>query len=297
MTISSAERNARAVLPFIRFLQDGIPLPLAQKLLRSSLTHVSLGDGVRREAASIDGVRCDWVIPDGGPQAPVLLYLHGGGFVFGQTPQHLQMAAFLARRLGMRILLVDYRLGPEFPYPAALDDCTACYRWLRKQGIAAGEIVVAGDSAGGNLTVALLMKLRDAGEALPAAAACLSPVTDLTRDHSQGGLKDPLLPPKAMRLYTRAYLGGQDAHDALISPALGNLHGLPPLLIFAGEREVLRPDAVRLAELADAAGVDVRLEVYPRMWHVWQIFLDLPEAVQSLEDLTQFLKAHLEPAV
>ncbi|MBI5962839.1 MAG: alpha/beta hydrolase fold domain-containing protein [Chloroflexi bacterium] len=130
----------------------------------------------------------------------VLLYLHGGGFVFGLIPPHLQMGAYLAQKMGMRILMVDYRLAPNFPFPAALDDCVTAYLWLMKQGILTQNIVVAGDSAGGNLTVTMLMKLRDSGNSLPAAAACLSPVTDLTpKDNLRKGFKDPLLPPKAVK--------------------------------------------------------------------------------------------------
>jgi acetyl esterase/lipase len=147
------------------------------------------------------------------------------------------------------------------------------------------------------------MKLRDDGDPLPAAAACLSPATDITnKDHAHQEFKDPLLPPKATRFYTKSYVGHNDARDPLISPMFGDLHGLPPLLIHVGEDEILRDDAVRIASLAKSEGIDVRLEIYPRMWHVWQINLELPQAIQSLDDISQFLKAHLgsviqQPAV
>jgi acetyl esterase/lipase len=204
----------------------------------------------------------------------VLLYFHGGGFVFGMTPPHLQMGAYLAQKLGMRVLMVDYRLAPKHPYPAALNDCETAYFWLMKQGILSQNIVFAGDSAGGNLTLTLLMKLRDSGSPLPAAAVCLSPVTDLTpRDKQPNEFKDPLLPPKAVNLYNQSYLGNQDPHDPLVSPVCGNLRGLPPLLVHVGEEEILREDSVRISNLAKSAGVDVRLEIYPRMWHVWQLNL------------------------
>ena len=166
-------------------------------------------------------------------------------------------------------------------------------RWLLKQGVPARSIVVAGDSAGGNLAITSLMKLRDSGDSLPAAAACLSPVADLTRkEDPHKAFKDPLLPAKAMRFYTESYVGHGDARDPLMSPVFGDWHGLPPLLVHAGEDEILRDDAVRIASLAEAAGVDVRLEIYPRMWHVWQLFLTLPQAVQSLDDIAGFLKSH-----
>jgi monoterpene epsilon-lactone hydrolase len=297
MTISSVERKARAVLPVVRFMQAHLPLPVARWLLRQSMAHPRLDHDVIREAVSADGVSCQWIIPQNSPTDQVLLYLHGGGFVFGLTPPHLQMGACLARKMSVRILMVDYRLAPRYPFPAALDDCATAYRWLLKQGISAQNIVVAGDSAGGNLTITLLMKLRDGGDPLPAAAACLSPATDLTKDNARPGYKDPLLPPQAVRVYTKSYVGNNDAHDPLVSPVFGNLRGLPPLLVHAGEDEILRDDAVRIEELARATDVDVRLEIYPRMWHVWQLYLALPQAIQSLDDIAQFLGSHIGPCV
>jgi len=175
-----------------------------------------------------------------------------------------------------------------------LDDCATAYRWLLKQGISAQNIGVAGDSAGGNLAITLLMKLRDSGDPLPAAAACLSPVADLThKDNLRKGFNDPLLPPKAVRFYNKAYVGQNDPHDPLISPVFGNWHSLPPVLVHAGEDEILRDDAVRISDLAKAAGVDVQLEIYPRMWHVWQLYLKLPQTIQSLDHITRFLRAHM----
>jgi monoterpene epsilon-lactone hydrolase len=297
MTIPFAERRARAALPVARFMQVTMPLPAANRLLKQSLTRVRLGDGLTQEAVSADGVACVWIVPQNSPTDQVLLYLHGGGFVFGLTPPHLQMGAYLAQQMERRVLMVDYRLAPQHPFPAALDDCATAYRWLLKQGVAAQNIVAAGDSAGGNLTLTLLMKLRDSDDPLPAAAACLSPVTDLSQDKVQQGYKDPLLSPKAMRLYSSAYVGKHNPRDPLISPVFGQWRGLPPLLVHAGEDEILREDALRVAALAKAAGVDVRLEIYPRMWHVWQLYLAVPQAVQSLGDIAQFLRSHLQPVI
>ena len=297
MEPSSIERNVRAGLPLIRFMQTAIPLPLSGWLLKQSVAHLRLDANVTRQAVSADGVPCEWLIPQNSPKDQVLLYFHGGGFVYGMTPQHIQMLAYLAQKMCVRVLMVDYRLAPKYPFPAALDDCVMTYRWLLKQGFSASNIVVAGDSAGGNLTITSLMKLRDSGDPLPAAAACLSPVTDFAAQRDmQQGFKDPLLPSKAIKFYNTSYIGRNDAHDPLISPVFGDWRGLPPLLIHAGEDEVLRQDAVRSEALAKTAGVDVRLEVYPRMWHVWQIFLALPQSMQSLDDIARFLKSHLQPA-
>ncbi len=294
MTPTPAERNIRRLLPLMRLIQVYVPLSLVRWSEKRGMERVRMTPGVTREVVSADGVRCEWCIPDDSAADRVLLYLHGGGFIYRLSALHRKMVADLAQRLGVRALLVEYRVAPEHPFPAALDDCVTAYRWLVKQGIAPHNIVVAGDSAGGNLTITSLMKLRDDGDPLPAAAACLSPVGDMTdRGGLLGAAKDPLLHPKALKIYHQSYVAEHDARHPLISPIFGDWHGLPPLLIHAGEDEILREDALRIEQLAKAAGVDVRLEIYPRMWHVWQLYLTLPQSVQSLGDIAQFLKTHL----
>ncbi len=290
----AVERRLRAGLHVVRLVQTCMPLSLSNKLLERAVTRAKLPEGVSRKAASADGVPCEWLVPLGSPEDRVLLYLHGGGFVLGLTPQHLTMVADLSQRAGIRSLLVDYRLGPRHPFPAALEDCVTAYRWLVGRGVAAENIVVAGDSAGGNLTLTTMMALRDAGEPLPAAGACLSPVARLS--DGQGASRvgyDPVLHPRAMKKYDRSYVGDHDPADPLISPVYGDWHGLPSLLVHAGEDEILREDALRIYELARAADVHVRLEVYPRMWHVWQLFPELPQTAASLADVAQFLRAAL----
>lgn len=274
-----------------------MPLSVARWAEKRGAASVRVPADLTHEVVSAEGVRCEWLIPQNSPHEPVLLYLHGGGFVYALTSLHREMVAYLARKMGVRALMVDYRVAPEHPFPAALDDCVTAFGWLLKQDFSAQNIVVAGDSAGGNLTIALLMKLRDSGEPLPAAAACLSPVIDLTgREKLFREVYDPLLHPKASRFYNQSYVAHHDPHNPLISPAFGDWRGLSPLLVHAGEDEILRGDAVRAEELARKAGVEVRLEVYPRMWHVWQLYLTLPQAVQSLDDIAQFLSTHLELA-
>jgi epsilon-lactone hydrolase len=296
MTLSSIERKIRAWFPAIRFMQAYVPLPVSRWLIRQGMARVRLAPAVTREAASADGVSCERLTPQNSPADQVLLYLHGGGFVYGLTPPHLEMVAYLAQKMSIRALLVDYRVAPGHPFPAPLDDCVTAYRWLLKQGISAQNILVAGDSAGGNLIITMMMKLRANGDPLPAAAACLSPVANLSdRGSPIEGFDDPLLSPRAGRIYNKSYVGHSDARDPLISPVFGDWRGLPPLLVHAGEDEILRDDAVRIEELAIAAGVSVRLEIYPRMWHVWQRYLTLPQAVQSLDDIAQFLKSRLGP--
>lgn len=294
MEIPFIELRIRASLPFLRFMQSFIPLPLSNWLIKQGIARMRFDADVIRETVNVDGVLCEWIIPQNSPKDLVLLYLHGGGFVYGLTPLHLKLGAYLAQKTGIRILMADYRTAPENPFPAALDDCETVYYWLMKQGISAQRIVVAGDSAGGNLTIALLMRLRDNGKPLPAAAACLSPATDLTtRENMRRRRNDPLLSRKAVDFYNRSYIGNNDAKNPLISPVFGSLRGLPPLLVHAGEEEILREDAIRISGLAESAGVEVRLEIYPRMWHVWQMNLRLPQAVQSLDEIAHFFKTHL----
>jgi acetyl esterase/lipase len=294
MPPAQAERKIRAVLPILRFLQAYLPLSLARWLEKHDAKRARLPPDVAHETVLADGVPCEWLIPKTSANNQTLLYLHGGGFVYGLTSLHRQMVACLAQKMNVRALMVDYRVAPEYPFPAALDDCVNAYFWLLKQGISAHNIVVAGDSAGGNLTITTLMKLRDSGEPLPVAAACLSPVADLTdRDNQFKGYYDPMLHPRAAKTYRNSYVAHNDARNPLISPVFGDWHGLPPLLVHAGEDEVLRSDAVCVEELGKKAGIDVRLEIYPRMWHVWQLYLTLPQAVQSLDDIAQFLRSHL----
>lgn len=293
---TTPELKIRRGLPLVRIFQAYMPLPVARRLIRLGIPRARLVAGVRREAVDADGVPCQWLIPQDSPDDQVLLYLHGGGFVYPLTPPHLEMVAHLAQKAGLRALLVDYRVAPDYPFPAPLDDCLTAFCWLLKQGIPAQRIVIAGDSAGGNLTITTLMKLRNRGEPLPAAAACLSPVANLSGSgRLMSGTDDPLLHPRAIRFYNESYVGQGNPADPLISPVFGDWYGLPPLLVHAGEDEVLCGDAVRIEELARAAGVDVRLEIYPRMWHVWQLNLALPQARQSLDDIAHFLTSHLEP--
>ncbi|MAU09290.1 MAG: hypothetical protein CL607_05670 [Anaerolineaceae bacterium] len=295
MAISPAEKRIRAGLALTRTLTAYVPVSIAQWGIRKSAERVSLGDNIQREAVNADGVRCEWLTPNDSLGDRVLLYIHGGGFIYGLTSMHLEMAAYLAKKIGIRVLMVDYRLAPEHPFPAALDDCVTAYRWLLQQGFAGDHIAIAGDSAGGNLTITTMLQLRDNDIPLPGAAACLSPVTDLS--NKQGLFQqqyDAVLHPRATRFMNASYLAGQDARNPLISPVFSDLQGLPPMLIHVGEEEVLCDDAVRIATLAEEVGVSVQLEIYPRMWHVWQLFLSLPQAVQSLDAIAHFIDEHLD---
>lgn len=243
--------------------------------------------------ASASGVPCEWVIPPNGEKRRVILYLHGGGWIMGWGNAHRRMVAQLDTVCDARALAVDYRLAPENPFPAALDDCVAAYRWLLQSGVSPGNIVIAGDSAGGNLTLTTMLVLRESGDPLPAAAVCLSPAADLSPDQrlpSAGGTT-VMLRGRAGRIMAESYVANQDPCQPLISPVYADLRGLPSLLIHVGGDEFLRESAVRFAERARAADVDVTLKVWPGMWHVWHIFSPgLPEAKEAIAHIGDFVR-------
>ena len=254
--------------------------------------------GFSIEKISAGGVPAEWIIPPGAPADRVLLYFHGGGFLFGSLDSHRVLVARLAAAGGTRALLVDYRLSPEHPFPAAPDDCLAAYRWLVRSGFSPRRIVVAGDSAGGNLALVLLLALRAAGDPLPAAAVCLSPATDMAWTGNSMRTKsgiDPIFPkgatsPLGLSIHSD-YIGSEDPRNPLISPLYGDWRGMPPILLHVGEDEVLLDDSARLADRVREAGGQATLVVWPGMWHVFQVFAPfLPEAKQSIQQIGAFLK-------
>jgi acetyl esterase/lipase len=213
--------------------------------------------------------------------------------VIGSINTHRDLVARLARAAQTRALVIDYRLAPEQPHPAALEDATAAYRWLLASGADPARLAVAGDSAGGGLTVATLLALRDAGDALPACAAAASPWLDLACSGASMETKapeDPMLVPERLRTWAAMYAGTHDVCGPLVSPLYADLAGLPPLLLQVGEAEVLLDDSTRLAERARAAGVDVTLDVWPEMIHVWHLFaFMLPEGQQAIDKLAGWI--------
>ena len=245
-------------------------------------------------ATQIAGRRAEWLRhPDDLP-GHVLLYIHGGAYVMGSPLTHRGLVARIARASGIAALQIDYRLAPEHPFPAALDDVLAAYDWLGAQGYAPTQIVLAGDSAGAGLAMALLLSLRERGLALPRAALLLSPWVDLVGEGESVYTRrdqDPYLTPDLIRLVP-LYCGTHNPREPLISPVFADLHGLPPLLIQVGNDEILLSDATRLAERARAAGVQVELTIWPGMWHVWQLFAPwLPEAREAIEQMASFVRS------
>ncbi|MFQ5699856.1 MAG: alpha/beta hydrolase [Myxococcota bacterium] len=253
-------------------------------------------EDVTREAVDAGGVPAEWLAAPGASPSRVILYLHGGGYVIGSIATHRSLLSRLSRASGARGLSVGYRLAPEHPFPAAVEDATTAYRWLLASGVSPGSVVVAGDSAGGGLTLATLLALRDAGDRLPAAAVCMSPWTDLegTGASAQpGGADDPLLDLEGLREMGRHYAGSDLTHP-LAAPLHADYAGLPPILIQVGTREILLDDSRRVAERARKAGVDLTLDVWDGLIHVWQMFgaMGVPESDQAIEKIGEFVRKH-----
>lgn len=249
---------------------------------------------VALEAASVGGVPGEWVGAPGARDDEALLYLHGGGYVFGSPRSHRHFVAALSGETGLRALLLDYRLAPEHPFPAAVDDALVAYRALLGDGLSPRRIVVAGDSAGGGLAIVLMLAARAAGLPQPAVGICLSPWTDLTG--TAGSLTsraatDPTVSKAGLDGLAAVYLGGADPTDPLASPVFGDLAGLPPLLIQVGGAEVLLDDSVTLHQRAIAAGVASTLEVWDEMIHVWHRYWPmLREAREANARIGRFVR-------
>jgi monoterpene epsilon-lactone hydrolase len=243
------------------------------------------------------GVPAHWLAAPGTDAGRVLLFMHGGGYELGSVRSDGELAARLGRASGMRVLFPEYRLAPEHPFPAAIDDVLAAWRWLRTdQQLSARSLAVAGDSAGGGLTVALLVATRDAGQALPATAALMSPTVDLTSSGAsmtERADQDPISTPAMLRQFASDYLAGADPKTPLASPLFASLSGLPPLLIQVGTADLLLSDSERLARAAAQAGVEVILEIGEGLPHVYPIMLGTPEAAQATEQIGKFLRARV----
>lgn len=247
------------------------------------------------------GVPAELVVAPGADAGSVVLYLHGGAFVIGSARIYREQSARLSRATGYSVLTLDYRLAPEHPFPAALDDTLAALRWLREaRGIPAGRIVVAGDSAGGNLALAALISMRENGEPMPAVGVLISPWVDLEcSGETMLTNADPRHLAQRSSLLDNAatYLGGQDPRQPLASPIYADLSGLPPLLIQAGAAETLLADARNLASRAESAGVDVQFEEWDGMIHEWHLLAallpendPLPEAEAAIEGIARFIR-------
>lgn len=253
---------------------------------------------IKSEKISANGVDAEWVTAPGAATADrAVLYLHGGGYVLGSVNTHRDLLGRISRAAQVRVLGLNYRLAPENPFPAAVDDALSGYRFLLEHGFKPARLAVAGDSAGGGLTLATLVAIRDAKLPSPAAGVCISPWVDMEAKGESmvtRADKDPIASRDALFMMAQAYLGDKDRHTPLAAPLYADLKGLPPLLIQVGDSEVLLDDSNRMAERARSAGIKVKLEVWPEMIHVWQLFASfLPEGQQAIDVIGNFLREQL----
>jgi len=242
-----------------------------------------------------NGVPAEWIDAPGADSNRVVLYLHGGGYLGGSITSHRELTARIARASGARALSLGYRLAPEYPFPAAVEDAVAGYRYLLAQGIAPRAVAIAGDSAGGGLTMATLLALKQSGDPLPGAGVCLSPCVDLEgvgASMLERDALDPMIHKDGLLDSARQYLNGADPRTPLASPLHGDFVGLPPLLIQVGTWETLYDDATRLVDKARAAGIDVTFQEWEGLFHVFQIFSSLPEAKEATEKIGAFIRHH-----
>jgi len=254
--------------------------------------------GVTIQSVRHAGIDCELHTPEGCEKAPLIYYLHGGAYVMGSPATHRRLLSHFARMAGMRALLPDYRLAPEHRYPAALQDSLAVYNALLQTGERSSRIIIGGDSAGGNLAVATLLALRDAGTALPAVSFLLSPWLDLSGEGESLETRaqaDPWFRPEYMSAVADHYCAKEERRTPLVSPVYADASGLPPTIIHVGDDEILLSDSERLAQNISDSGGWVQLKVWPQMWHVFQLFIgQMPESRQSVNEIVQSLRAEFQ---
>lgn len=264
-----------------------------QRALEGELV-LPVAEDIHCEPVDAGGVPAEWISAPKAVEEWVLYYLHGGGYTHESISMYREMISRLARAAGVRALAIDYRLAPENPFPAAVEDSLAAYRWLSSSGVDPSKVIIGGDSAGGGLTVATMVALRDAGEPLPAAGVCISPWVDMEGIGKSMITKaevDPMVTKEVITERAELYLGKADPRTPLAAPIYAELRGLPPLLIQVGTSEVLLDDATRLAERARSAGVYVTLETWEDMFHVWHSYAAmLPEGQQAIERVGEFIR-------
>jgi acetyl esterase/lipase len=275
-------------------LPPGVEIPLEQMRKNMEKVAFKAADDIQAENVTVAGRAAEWVRAPGSQTGRAILYLHGGGYVMGSANTHRSMVGEISRAAQAVALLVDYRLAPEFPFPAAVEDGVAAYKWLLDQGFAPKNLAIAGDSAGGGLAVATLVSARDQGLPMPAAAVPISPWSDLTctnESYKTRAEADPMVGSGSIGNMANRYLQGKDAKNPYASPNFASLKALPPLLIHVGRDEVLLDDSIKLDQKAKADGVSSTLEIWEDMIHVWHAFHPmLPEGKQAIERVGAFLR-------
>ena len=292
---------SRSEIDAVRELLRSKPRPTSFPERRQRLDAIGsislIAEDIGLEPIDANGVAAEWSLAPGSDPSKVLLFFHGGGYCSGSIVSHRGMVTEAGRAAQARTLAVGYRLAPEHPFPAAIEDARSAYRFLLDQGVAPSKIAIGGDSAGGGLTLALMTSVRDAREPLPACAWLVSPWVDLRMTGASLAEKaaiDPLISKPYLEELASAYLAGADPANPLVSPLNADLAGLPPLLVQAGSAETLLDDAVRIARRAGAADVRVNLEIWPHMIHAWHLWAAQLEAGRrAIASAGAFIRAHL----
>ncbi len=273
-----------------------VPLEKARKGMEDVAKLSRLPPKTQVEQVAFGGISAEWVFREKAPEDRVVLYLHGGGYNVCSPNTHRELAARIALHCSAKALVPDYRLAPEHPFPCALEDALSAFRWLLGRGLKGHQIAIAGDSAGGGLSLATAISLRDEGDPLPASIACISPWTDLTMTGNSieaNANVDPMLNASILKMWADNYVGTGDPRSPLVSPLYADLNGLPPLLIHLGTQEVLIDDSMRLVKKAEADDVDVTFQVYDQLWHVFHLNARLmPEAKSAVLEFAVFIANH-----
>ena len=258
-------------------------------------------EGVKSTPVDAGGIPAEWITARGSGDEQTIYWLHGGGYCIGSINTHRGLLARISAASRARAFAIDYRLAPEDPFPAAVEDAVSGYLWLLSTGVDPAQMIIGGDSAGGGLAAATLVALKEDGKPLPAAAVCISPWTDLALTGESLRSKaeaDPMITNDGVTRVRDAYVGDANPSAPLVSPIYADLSRLPPMLIQVGENEVLLNDSTRLAERAEAGGVDVTLEVWPEMIHVWHFFAAmLPEGQQAIDRIGEWVRERLRAPV
>ncbi len=292
----------QAIIKTLRPLKDFIresPVETIRKVLENMGKMTIVPNDVNCEPVDAGGVPAEWITTPNVNHDQVMIYLHGGGFVAGSIATHRDLIQRISRVAKIRMLAIDYRLAPEHPFPAGIHDSIVVYQWLiTNEKIDPNNVIIGGDSAGGCITLSTLVSLIEKGIPLPAAAVCISPATDLTWTGDSMTTKvdiDPYLSPEYLQLMSKLYLGEIDPKDYLASPLYADLNGLPPLFIQVGTSEMLLDDSTRFAERAKKAGVDVTLDVWEDMFHVFAgVGGFTPESREAIEKIGNFIQKNLK---
>lgn len=288
-------RVMRLYLHYLKATTDwNAPIEKLRRASDSGARLSRLPASIRTERLMIEHIPAEWSIPQQADERSAILYLHGGGFATGSIKSHRGIVGQIAEAGNIRALLIEYRLAPEHPFPAALDDALLAYEWLRKNGY--DRIVIASESAGGSLAIATVTSLFDKHMPLPLLIVCMSPLIDLEgtgESVTANAKRDPWLTVEAKAIF-KYYIGSNDPRNPLISPLYANYANFPPLLIHVGGDEIMLSDSTRLAEKAKHAGVDVQIKIWEGMWHAFPFFAPfVPEATQAIIEIGDFIRTKL----